>query len=324
MRKNNYLNIVKKSALTQINELKKINKVLNKNFLKASELISNSRGKIITVGIGKSGIIARKISATLSSVGVPSFFLSPDFNHGDLGQIEKKDILLIFSYSGNTPELNNLLKFGNRFNIKIIGVASKKDSNLLKASDIKILLPKVLEADPTRMVPTTSTSLTLLFGDCLAIALMYKKKFSKEKFRLFHPGGSIGQVLTLVKDIMVVGKKMPVVSIKSNMSDAIKIISQKKLGIVVVTRGSRIEGILTDGDARRGIQKYSRNEKVYKFMKKRPLVVNEDLPASKALSIMNDKKIKTLLVGSKSYNEKIRKKLKGVLHMHHLLKFGIK
>ena len=183
--------------------------MLNKDCVKATELISNCKGKIITVGIGKSGIIARKISATLSSVGVPSFFLSPDFNHGDLGQIEKKDILLIFSYSGNTVELNNLLKFGNRFNIKIIGVASKKDSNLLKASDIKILLPKVLEADPTKMVPTTSTTITLLFGDCLAVALMHKKKFSKEKFRLFHPGGSIGQVLTMVKDIMVVGKKMP-------------------------------------------------------------------------------------------------------------------
>ena len=324
MKKNNYLSIVKKSAFTQINELKKINQVLNKDFVKATELISNCKGKIITVGIGKSGIIARKISATLSSVGVPSFFLSPDFNHGDLGQIERKDILLIFSYSGNTVELNNLLKFGNRFNIKIIGVASKKDSNLLKASDIKILLPKVLEADPTKMVPTTSTTITLLFGDCLAVALMHKKKFSKEKFRLFHPGGSIGQVLTMVKDIMVVGRKMPVININSNISEAIKVITKKKLGIVVVTQNNTIKGIISDGDARRGIQKYSKNEKIYKFMKKNPLVIDEDLPASKALSIMNEKRITSLLIGAKNSKNMSQKKLKGVLHMHHLLNFGIK
>ena len=133
----------------------------------------------------KSGIIAKKISSTLSSVGIPSFFLSPDYNHGDLGQIEKKDILLIFSYSGNTAELNNLLKYGNRFNIKVIGVSSKKDSSLLKASDLKILIPQVKEADPTKMVPTTSTSITLLFGDCLAIALMHKKNFPKRDLKSF-------------------------------------------------------------------------------------------------------------------------------------------
>ena len=146
MKKIDYIKIAKKSALIQISELRKINSVFNKNFVKAIELIANCRGKIITAGIGKSGIIAKKISSTLSSVGIPSFFLSPDYNHGDLGQIEKKDILLIFSYSGNTAELNNLLKYGNRFNIKVIGVASKKDSSLLKASDLKILIPQVKEA----------------------------------------------------------------------------------------------------------------------------------------------------------------------------------
>ena len=318
--KNNLINIAKKSALAQINELKKIKSVFNKSFIKSIEHISSCKGKVITAGIGKSGIIARKISATLSSVGIPSFFLSPDFNHGDLGQIEKKDILLIFSYSGNTAELNNLLRYANRFNIKIIGVASKKDSLLLKASDVKILIPQVKEADPTKMVPTTSTSITLLFGDCLAIALMHKKKFSKERFKVFHPGGNIGQTLTLVKDIMITGKKIPTVNINRRISDAIKIISKKKLGLVVILKKGLIKGILTDGDARRGIKYYSANEKIERFMTRNPVVVSEDIPASKALAIMNEKKITSLLV----YSSNNKKKLKGIVHIHYILKHGIK
>ena len=185
MAKINYIKIAKKAASVQINELKKINKIFNKSFVAAVEAISSCKGKIITAGIGKSGIIARKISSTLSSVGVSSFYLNPgEANHGDLGQIDRKDILIVFSYSGNTSEISNMLKYANRFNIKIIGVASKKESVLLKASDIKILLPQVKESDPTGMVPTSSTSLTLLFGDCLAVALMNKLKFSKDRFKI--------------------------------------------------------------------------------------------------------------------------------------------
>ena len=208
MKKNNFISIAKKAASIQIKELKKINKVFNKSFVQAVDLISNCKGKVIAAGIGKSGLIARKVSATLSSVGISSFYLNPgEANHGDLGQIDKRDVLLVFSYSGNTYEISNMLKYANRFNIKIIGVASKKESILLKASDVKILLPPVLEADPTRMVPTSSTSITLLFGDTLAIALMHKLKFSKDRFKVFHPGGNIGKNLLAVKDIMISGKK---------------------------------------------------------------------------------------------------------------------
>ena len=197
MNNKNYIKLAKKSAAKQISELKKINKVFNSSFVKAVESIYKCRGKVICAGIGKSGLIARKVSATLSSVGISSFFLSPsEANHGDLGQIDKKDLLLVFSYSGNTTELTSILKYANRFNIKIIGVASKPDSTLIKASDIKIINSKsVKEADPTGMVPTSSTSITLLLGDCLAVALMNKIKFSKERFKVFHPGGNIGQTL---------------------------------------------------------------------------------------------------------------------------------
>ncbi len=322
MKRNNFISIAKKAASIQIKELKKINKVFNKSFVQAVDLISNCKGKVIAAGIGKSGLIARKVSATLSSVGISSFYLNPgEANHGDLGQIDKRDVLLVFSYSGNTYEISNMLKYANRFNIKIIGVASKKESILLKASDVKILLPPVLEADPTRMVPTSSTSITLLFGDTLAIALMHKLKFSKDRFKVFHPGGNIGKNLLAVKDIMISGKKMPTIHLNKNMNEAIKIINSKKLGLVVVLKKNLIQGIITDGDARRSMRHYKKENSINKIMTKNPLTIEEDLPATKALSIMNDKKITSLLVVKKRNKGK---KLAGIVHIHSLLEFGIK
>ena len=323
MNKKNYIKLAKKAAATQINELKKINKVFNKSFIQAVDLILNCKGKIITAGIGKSGLIAKKISATLSSVGTPSFFLSPDFNHGDLGQIEKKDVLLIFSYSGNTAELNNLLKFANRFRIKIIGVASKSDSLLLKASDVKLLLPKVKESDLTGMVPTSSTSITLLLGDCLATTVMHKRRFSKEKFKIYHPGGNIGGSLLLAKDIMVTGNKLPIVDANKNLGDALKIINLKKLGVVVILKKKFIAGLVTDGDLRREMKFLSKKTNLQKFMTKKPLLVNENMPASKALAIMNEKKITSLLVVSDNDLKKKSKILRGIIHIHFLLKYGL-
>ena len=325
MNKKNYTSLARKTADIQINELKKIKKVFNNSFIKAVDLILNCKGKVIFAGIGKSGLIARKISATFSSVGIPSFFCHPsEALHGDLGQIEKKDILIIFSYSGNTSELNNILKYANRYRIKIIGVASKPDSILLKASDIKLILPKVKESDVTGMVPTSSTSITMLLGDCLATTVMYQKKFSKEKFKVFHPGGNIGNSLLLAKDIMVSGNKMPIINYKKNFKEALKVMSQKKLGIVVINKNKYIKGIVTDGDLRREIKNYSNNKNLFKFMTKNPLTVNEDMPASKALSIMNDKKITSLLVVSNKDHKKPNKILKGIIHIHFLLKNGIK
>ena len=325
MSKINYISIAKKSAEIQINELKKIKKLFNKSFIKAVDLILNCKGKVILAGLGKSGLIARKISATLSSVGVPSFFCDPaQALHGDMGQIEKKDILIIFSYSGNTSELSNMLKYANRYRIKIIGVASKPESILLKASDVKLVLPKVKESDMTGMVPTSSTSITLLLGDCLATTVMHQKKFSKEKFKLYHPGGNIGNTLLLAKDIMVSGKKMPVINYKKDFKDALKIMNQKKLGIVVILKNKFIKGIVTDGDLRRELKNYSKDKNLNQFMKKSPLVVNENMPASRALAIMNEKKITSLLVVSDKDFRKNNKSLKGIIHIHFLLKNGVK
>ena len=324
MRKNNYIALAKKSSSIQINELKKIKKVFNHSFVKAVDLILNCRGKIIFAGVGKSGLIAKKISATFSSVGIPSFFCDPaQAIHGDMGQIEKKDILIIFSYSGNTSELNNMLKYANRFRIKVIGVASKPDSVLLKASDIKLVLPKVKESDDTGMVPTSSTSITLLLGDCLATTVMHQRKFSKEKFKVFHPGGNIGNSLLLAKDIMISGKRMPVISYKKSFKEALKIMNQKKLGIVVILKNRFIKGLVTDGDLRRELKNFSNKKNLNEFMTKNPLVVNENMPATKALAIMNEKKITSLLIVSDKDYKKANKVLKGIIHIHFLLQKGI-
>jgi arabinose-5-phosphate isomerase len=328
MTKPNYIKIAKQVAKIEILELKKISKLLNKSFVKTVDLIGNCKGKIICAGIGKSGIIARKISATLSSVGVSSFFLNPsEANHGDLGQIDKRDMLLVFSYSGNTSEILNMLKYANRFNIKIVGVSSKIDSLLLKTSDIKILLPKVKEADLNNLVPTSSTSLQLLFGDCLAICLMNKMKFTKERFKIYHPGGNIGQTLLLVKDIMIREKnKIPLINFNSNIVAAVKTISKKDLGIGIIIKNKSVIGIVTDGDIRRGAKNYSKKAKIAVLMSKKPLYVGENTSAEKALSIMNEKKITSLIVSSDiDYKKhKVFFKPKGVLHIHSLLKYGIK
>ena len=324
MNKKNYISLAKKSADIQINELKKIKKIFNNSFVKAVDLILGCKGKVIFAGIGKSGLIARKISATFSSVGIPSFFCDPaQALHGDMGQIEKKDILIVFSYSGNTSELNNMLKYANRYGIKIIGVASKPESILLKASDVKLVLPKVKEADLTGIVPTSSTTITLLLGDCMATTVMHQKKFSKEKFKVFHPGGNIGKSLLLAKDIMILGSKMPVVNYKKSFKEALKIMNKKNLGIIVITKKSYISGLVTDGDLRREFNKNSLNNNIENLINKKPMVVNENMPASKALGLMSEKKITSLLVVSERDYKRKKQKLRGIIHIHFLLKNGI-
>ena len=197
---------------------------------------------------------------------------------------------------------------------------------MIKASDVKILIPIVKEADPTGMVPTSSTSITLLLGDCLAVALMNKIKFSKERFKVFHPGGNIGQTLLLVKDIMVKGSKIPKIKITSNISEASKQITKYNLGLAIVTSKNRVEGILTDGDARRSLRYNLKSQNLKKIMNSNPVFISENSTASKALSIMNKRKITSLLVTSeKKINSKSKNKiLKGIIHIHSLLQSGIK
>ena len=325
MKKNNYIELAKKSANTQINELKKIKRVFNHSFINAVNLILKCKGKVIFSGVGKNSFICKKAASTFSSVGIPSFFVDPTgVSHGDAGQIEKKDILIVISNSGNTVELNNLLQYANRSRIKIIGVASNIKSTLMKASDIKILYPKLKEADPNNLVPTTSTSFVMILCDCIATTIMGKKKFTKENFFLYHKGGNLGASLRLAKDIMVTGKKMPVVDHRKNFSQALKIMNQKKLGIVVITKNKFIKSLITDGDLRRISNNNLRKKSLNEINKNYPFVINENTPASKALGIMNEKKITSLLVVSDKDLKKKNKILKGIIHIHFLLKDGIR
>ena len=325
MNKKNYINLAKKAANIQISELKKIKKVFNNSFVNAIDLIMNCKGKVIFSGVGKNSFICKKAAATFSSVGIPSFFVDPTgVSHGDAGQLEKKDLLIVISNSGNTSELYNLLKFANRFRIKIIGIASNPKSMLLKASDIKILYPKLKEADPNNIVPTTSTSFVMLLCDCIATTVMEKRKFSKENFFLYHKGGNLGASLRLAKDIMVSGNKMPIIDYKKSFRQALKVMNQKKLGVIVITKKKFIKGLITDGDLRRKLNNSSHEKNLDDIVRNNPLVIGENTPASKALGLMSEKKITSLLVVKDKHENKKNKILKGIIHIHFLLKEGIK
>ena len=325
MKKNSYISLANKAANIQIRELKKIKKVFNSSFVQAVDLIMNCKGKVIFSGVGKNSFICKKSAATFSSVGIPSFFVDPTgVSHGDAGQIEKSDILVIISNSGNTAELTNLIKFANRFRIKIIGVASNANSMLLKASDVKILYPKLRESDPNNIVPTTSTSFVMMLCDCLATTIMERKKFTKENFFLYHKGGNLGSSLRLAKDIMVTGKKMPVIDHKKSFAEALKVMSQKKLGIVVITKKRYIKGLVTDCDLRRVLNNPSKEKDLNKITRNYPLTTSENTSASKALGLMSEKKITSLLVVSDKDRNKKNKILKGIIHIHFLLKDGVR
>ena len=320
MNNKDYITLANKAASIQIKELKKIKKVFNNSFIDAVNLIINCKGKIIFSGVGKNSFICKKAAATFSSVGIPSFFVDPTgVSHGDAGQISKKDILIIISNSGNTNELVNLLKFANRFRIKIIGIASNSNSILLKASDIRIHYPKLKESDPNNIVPTTSTSFVMMFCDCLATTIMVKKKFTKENFFMYHKGGNLGASLRLAKDIMVTGKKMPVINHKKSFDQALRIMNKKKLGIVVITKDKFIKGLITDGDLRRVLNSSAKEKNINTIIRNYPLVINENMPASKALAFMSEKKITSLLVVSDKDKKKKNKVLKGIIHIHFLL-----
>ncbi len=325
MNKKHYIRLANKAANIQISELKKIKKVFNNSFVNAVELIMNCKGKVILSGVGKNSFICKKAAATFSSVGVSSFYVDPTgVSHGDAGQIEKKDLLIIISNSGNTAELSNLLKFANRNRIKIIGIASNSNSMLLKASDVKILYPRLKESDPNNIVPTSSTSFVMLLCDCLATTIMEKRKFTKENFFLFHKGGNLGASLRLAKDIMVIGEKMPVIDHKKSFDQALRVMNKKKLGIVVITKNNFIKGLITDGDLRRVINSSSRKRDLNKITRNYPLVINENMSASKALGFMSEKKITSLLVVSDKDKNKKNKILRGIIHIHFLLNEGIK
>jgi len=322
MNKNSLKNIATQVIDLEINALKILKKSVNKNFDKAVNMIVNCQSKIILCGVGKSGLIAAKIASTLSSVGSPAFSLSAnDCLHGDLGSITRKDVLILISNSGKSEEIIPIIKFANRNKIKLIGIVSKKNSFLYKGSDIKILLPEVKESG-LGVVPTSSTSIQLAIGDALAIASLKKKQFSKYDFSRLHPGGNLGKQLKTVEDVMVSGTKIPFINENKKMKEAIKIISKKKLGVVIARNRNKITtGIITDGNIRKLRQKNTDFEKtsVKDVMTKDPITITSDTLAIKALRIMNEKKITSLcVIKNKNFH-----KTTGIIHIHHILETNI-
>mgnify|MGYP001445880432 FL=1 len=306
----------------EIQALKKLKLSINNSFNDAVDAIVKCSSKIILCGVGKSGLIASKISATFSSTGSPSFTISAsDCSHGDLGSISKKDVLILISYSGSSIELKNIIQYANRNKIILIGIVSKKNSLLYKASDIKLYIPEVKESGHG-IVPTSSTSVQLSLGDSLAIATMYQKKFTQLDFKKFHPSGSLGAKLVTVSDLMLIGEKIPFINEGIKMKKALQIISKKNLGVLVVkNKRGMTKGIITDGQIRRISEKNKdlQNLNVKKVMTKNPISIDKSTLAAKALSIMNSKKITSLCV----FSGKNRNKTIGIIHIHNILESNI-
>ena len=322
MKTNNLRNIAKGVLELEILALKKLKKSINNTFEDAVNAIVSCKSKVIVCGVGKSFLIASKVSSTLSSVGCASFSINAnECSHGDLGSITRKDVLIIISNSGNTEELKPVVQYANRNKINLIGITSKKNSLLYNASDIKLLIPEVKEAGLS-IVPTSSTTEQIAIGDCLAIAALNKKKFSKKKYKLLHPHGSIGNQLKTTEDLMISKNGIPFIEETKNMKTAISLITKKKLGVLIAINKKKLTtGIITDGQLRRANQhnKNILSLKVKDVMTKNPLSVNKDTLAVKSLSIMSENKITSLCV----HNNKNKKRTIGILHIHHILNANI-
>jgi len=321
MKKKKFISIAKEVIGLEIKALQKLKSNINNSFNEAVTQIANCQSKIILCGVGKSGLIASKIAATLSSTGCPAFSLSAgDSSHGDLGSISKKDILILISYSGQTNELKNIIQYANRNKILLICIVSKKDSILYRASDIKLLVPEVKESG--EIVPTSSTTTQLAIGDALAIAAMKYKKFGKLDFKKIHPAGSLGAKLRTVGDLMLTGNKIPFIDQNVKIINALKILTKKKLGVLIIqNKTKKTIGIVTDGQIRRYSEKNIdiKKMKIREIMTKNPIGIDKNSLAAKALALMNSKRITSLCV----HDKKKKNKTIGILHIHNILQNNI-
>ncbi len=303
----------------QIKALKKLKYSLDGSFNKAVKEILKCKSKVVLCGVGKSQIISEKVSATLASVGTPSFPISAnEASHGGMGRLSSKDILILISYSGNTSELKDIIKYAKSNKIFLIGIVSNKDSMLYKSSNIKLLIPEVIESGDG-IVPTSSTTTQLAIGDALSIALMKKRKFTKLDFKAVHPAGNLSKKLKTAKDLMLTKGKIPFVNEKHTMKKALKILNLKRLGFVVVINNKGLTlGVFTDGDLKRILQKKRKidNFEIKSFMTSNPYTVEENTLGTEILSQMNKRKITSVCV----YKKQNKKKTIGVIHIHNLLK----
>jgi arabinose-5-phosphate isomerase len=321
--KGNILDIAKKVLKTEAEAVHALIEKLNSNFERAVDTIFESRGRVVVTGMGKSGLVGKKIAATLASTGTPAFFLHPaEASHGDLGMVTERDVIIAISNSGETEELISLIPYLKRFGIRVISMTGKPNSTLARASDVVLDISVKEEACPMGVVPTASTIATMAMGDALAVALLNKRGLNEKDFAFFHPRGSIGKKLLItVKDLMHSGEHLPVVKLDTSMSKAVIEMSSKRLGhAIVLKKNGTMAGVITDGDVRRGVEKWGGQlfkMKAGQVMTKNPKTISQEELAAKALSIMENYSITALVVP----DEKGRPL--GIIHLHDILRQGI-
>ena len=317
------LEIAKKVLKTEADAVYALIDKLNSNFEKAVEIIYQSKGRVVVTGMGKSGLVGKKIASTLSSTGTPAFFMHPaEASHGDLGMVTSDDVIIAISNSGETDELIGLIPFLKRFNVSLISLSGNPDSTLSRAADVTLDVSVKEEACHLGIVPTASTTATLAMGDAIAVALLMKRGFREDDFAFFHPSGSLGKKLFIkVKDLMHTGGDLPVVSPETPMIKAVMEISSKRLGVTIVADSDdKFLGIITDGDVRRGIEKWGKSffdMNAGEVMTKNPKVISGDELAAKALSIMEKLSITSLVVPDETG------RAIGIIHLHDILRQGI-
>ncbi len=314
-KKNKILKSAKKAFSKELASIKTLSSTFNNNFYKAIDTINNLKGRVIVTGVGKSAHIGNKISATLTSTGTPSFFIhATEASHGDLGNIQKNDCVIAISNSGETSELNDIIQYSKRFNITLISITSNVKSSLHRNSSIGIVYKKPKEACPLNLAPTTSTSMAMIIGDCMAIALLELKGFESTHFKSIHPGGNLGKDLKYVSEIMHIKNALPISKENEKMSKALIKMTKKSFGCLgVINKNNKIVGIITDGDLRRKINSKFFDKKAHEIMTKNPTIAHKKMLVGEAINIMNDKKITSLFICED-------KKPIGIVHIHDLLR----
>ena len=317
MNKRQILLAAKKVVEIELKSIKNLNSCLNQDFYNLVNQLFLTKGKVIVTGIGKSGHIANKISATLSSTGTPSHFIhATEASHGDLGGVTKNDTILALSNSGQTYELNNIINYAKRFNIPLLSITSNKKSILFRKSKYGIVFKKPMEACPNNLAPTSSTTMMLVIGDAIAVTLIKIRGFKKTQFSNFHPGGNIGKDLVRVNDLMHINNSLPLVKMNEKMSQVLIKMTQKSFGCIGVTDPLKnLIGIITDGDLRRNMDKNIINKKAEEVMTKKPNTIDDTTLVGEAINIMNTNKITSLFVCK-------NKKPLGIIHIHDLLRLS--
>jgi arabinose-5-phosphate isomerase len=317
MEKKLIINRAKKTLSTEIKEIQNLSKIFNDNFYIAVMLLSKVKGRVIVTGIGKSAHIGNKIAATLTSTGTPSYFIhATEASHGDLGGIKKTDCVLAISNSGETSELNNIINYTKRFDITLISISSNAKSLLNKSSSVGIVYKKPIEACPLNLAPTSSTTVSLVIGDCLAMALLEFKGFNSNQFKNFHPGGNLGKDLKKISDIMHIGNSLPLSKETDKMSKTLITMTKKSFGCVgVINKKQKLVGIITDGDLRKKMNNKLFNLTSSEIMTKKPTTGDKNMLVGEVLNIMNTKKITNLFICEKNIPI-------GIIHIHDLLRLS--